>query len=854
MSFDLVLPTIRSGIYVTFRPLTPGAFWTAQITRARDAIRSGHSNGLHTLARTLFEAYKHGHDTGRLSEALAILRQLRPLAGCTAEDADTVGRLLDLGDVLLAEYRRVGDIELVNEMIHAFRRTRPSGATQARHALQLAAALLERCTYFGEEADLSAAKALLDKVPATNSDSPLATVVLAFYHITRWDALSQYDLPELQRLKDTLVHELQKHVPARRNPVVLALCFRICSILSYLHGPDVVNSIADVAREAADIDASSFPLSDVFAAWISLAFLYIWLARNTKAWAHMEVAKGLLERMSHLGKGCQNTLNDAMYSCLGLWLHINERIFKATDAVTLTRAISAFQSALGLLPSSHIRRRSALVGLTFILGAQWQNSGRRSCLDEIIRLADSNRDQIGNARFILNVTEAMLQRAEAGRLRAVSILTLLEHAIQLLQATLAVTPEATRYRGYLLKHLSWAYRLQSLYGVEVDKEERIRVAADIATSLNDDSKRRTIAKATLARVLLDIAMSSHDLEALNRSVSLIQQLPHSPGSEENGAVLNARGYAVRYQLLRDPRDLAMCKDTLEAALMIDDALIHRMRDVASCLTVAQYLQDTHFALSICRHIIGLLPRLAYVGQDIETRVQALQLAEGLACRAAGVALASSDICSAVELLEQSRGVVWSQALHLRVSSASVPSQHRQQFERITDRLDRAGSSGADTSERWSAAAEFEDIVAEIRHVDGYQRFLLPRLYPELKACAEHGFVVLVIPSDTVTNVITISSPESSLRHLQTPALNLPRLQTLTETLKRMSDRSRASAGSEQRKVKLVDVNGVPQTSRSKSEKEYAEVLGELWTKLVYPVITSLGIEVRQGVSPDYHCS
>jgi hypothetical protein len=833
---------MKTQSLLSVRVLPRDAFWQAQVARAREAMRSGHAGSRYALARTLFAAYQNGYDTDGLLEALTILRDLYPTQH-TAEDMDVHGGLV-LADVLLAEYHRTDSTRFIDEMIHVLESTATIGPRQTRRTLQLARALLERCTYFGTEVDLHEAKTLLDSVTVAGNRYLQSTTTLALYHITRWDMLSQYDLPELQRLRDALVEQLSHEAPGRRTPDTLAMFFRLCFVIYYLREAEATENATTIAQETLDHDTSRFSPSDAFAVTSALTLFYVILGRKNDIWTHMETAQDLIERMSLSGGGRNAGDGAKMHFCRGQWLIARAQAFGATDVDTFKQAAVELRSALRLLPEFHIRRQSCLSGLTYMLSKEWQHSGRRSSLDEIIELAHSYPDQMKNARFVINVTGSMLLRAEAGRLRASSVVALLERSVQLLKAALGFTPEGNSFRTFLLNQLSWAYQQGASNGVSIDKDEHLRMArATFAASLGDDFAGG--AKVTLVRVLLDIAVSSRNLEALDESLCLLAQPPYDKGREQEEVVLKARCHAIRYQLLGGPRDLEMSKASLKAALTMNEKPMYQLRNAISCLDVAQSLQDTGSALEMCQFIMGLLPRLAYVGRDIETRIQALQLAEGLASRAAGVALASGDMRCAVELLEQSRGVVWSQALHLRASSTSVPAQHREQFEKITERLSKADAFPADTAQRWKNASDFDVIVDQIRTIDGYQRFLLPRTYPEYQACAERGFVALVVPSESTSDVIIIKSPDSAPCHLQLPALRLPRLQRLAATLKHLSDRSRDAADPGQRKIKMVDLAERP--ARTRSEKAYVELLGELWTNLVRPVISNLGIEVRESV-------
>jgi len=73
------------------------------------------------------------------------------------------------------------------------------------------------------------------------------------------------------------------------------------------------------------------------------------------------------------------------------------------------------------------------------------------------------------------------------------------------------------------------------------------------------------------------------------------------------------------------------------------------------------------ALDAYEAAINLVPRLAMLGLDLQSRHQALTSgsSNGLACDAAACAVQSRQYGKAVELLEAGRGIFWSQALQLR---------------------------------------------------------------------------------------------------------------------------------------------------------------------------------------------
>jgi hypothetical protein len=305
---------------------------------------------------------------------------------------------------------------------------------------------------------------------------------------------------------------------------------------------------------------------------------------------------------------------------------------------------------------------------------------------------------------------------------------------------------------------------------------------------------------------------------------------------------------IRYKLLGANEDLeaaeamfqTLCSNTIGdlAGFMNMDRLGH----VLAWADAAHYAEQDATEMRAYQHVVGMLSQLACLGlgEDISTRVEALQLVEGIACRAAVIYLTCGDIHGAIELLEQSRGVVWTQTLRLKTPFSSVPPEYADEFTLITGALKQTSNDTSDTAiKRRDSAIELDSLLERIRQVEGYERFLLPRLYTELATCTSHGFVVLVIPSDAVTDVLIMRSSQATPTHLRLPSIQLHRLQDWTAELKRSCDQSRDAVSGERMGMKLSTSSVLP-----RRDEAYMKLLRELWLEIVRPVLASLGIEVR----------
>ena len=253
------------------------------------------------------------------------------------------------------------------------------------------------------------------------------------------------------------------------------------------------------------------------------------------------------------------------------------------------------------------------------------------------------------------------------------------------------------------------------------------------------------------------------------------------------------------------------------------------------------------------HAVGvsLLPVVAWHGLDRRTRQEQITLWAGLAADAAACAVMDGCPDRAVELLEQGRSVLWAQALNLRSDLTRLAAKDRKLAERldgIRKVLDgpvpaealslqepAAGSTGAtrrarqmeDAVElRRRKAREWDEVLAEVRLMDGFERFLAATPYPELATAAVDGPVVIVNASHHGCHALIVEADSELPRVIDLPHLSLDaavnRAVAMVEALAGTGDPHRA----------------FPQ--RERSRRTVLDVLDWLWNVAAEPVLSALG--------------
>jgi hypothetical protein len=826
-------------------------FWSAQIAKTRGAARPGHVASLHVLACTLLTGYRCGLGPECLSESLGLLRDLH------GRGLGLARWTLDFGEALFAEHERTGAIEPIEEMVRVHEEAPVAGTLGSDIRCQLAKALIARGSFTGEDADLSRAKLILDAIgPLIEAgSSPHFAMVLAMQHVAFTRAYKEWSFEDMRSLADALQGHFQctDRRTQRCRMDLQAAYLAICAIVCH----DTSSEDSGQYVQIADAALLSLPHQS-FAVTIALSEFCMWFETfNPGERRYIQQFKKLVERLFRVAKGNSIHMSEVHYT-LGCWMSLSRSWAPNNHTNSLEIAATHHHQALALCPPDHINRYRYLVGLSFSLSYLYVSNGTRSPLNEVIALFDRYADVARRVpAFAMNVSDAMCSRAKSGRLRMESKQALGQRAVQVLQDAITGTSPSSGYHAWLLSSLSDAYLLQSSWGCSVNGTEHLPIARRaVAAAVGGPARGLSEMELGLAQVLINNARQTHDAALLHEAIALLELLSKRSLVRDvydltgRIAVRHATAYMIRYRLLGISEDLQTAEETFQSFSSGWGDILNttRLGLVLDWADAAHYAKQDATEMRAYQLMVGLLSQLACLGEEVATRVEALQLAEGLACRAATIFLTCGDIYGAIELLEQSRGVVWTQTLRLKTSLSAVPPGYADDFVRITGALKQASNGTSDAAiKRRDSATELDSLLERIRQVEGYEQFLLPRVYQELRSCTSHGFVVLVIPSDTCTDILIMKSEEVTPTHLRLPSIQVQRLQDWTAELKRSCDQSRASVSRDSERIGYKVTEPLP----PRREQAHLKVLRELWSEIVQPVLASLGVEVR--AEADFSC-
>jgi tetratricopeptide (TPR) repeat protein len=433
----------------------------------------------------------------------------------------------------------------------------------------------------------------------------------------------------------------------------------------------------------------------------------------------------------------------------------------------------------------------------------------------------------------------------------------LEEAVTLLDKFADSLPLDHRYRAQVVQVLSYALNSRAKHrknAIDVDRAIHLLESIDInfLDSAFGSEYLRTLGTSYLARYRLEKIDADAD-RARTIMTHLLERL--------------AIGRRDRFQCLVDLAELYLESGTsfgdISIALgYLAQGIDDNHRDVRSrisgALRLLQSVEAHHSntahseqrtglqLLDLYTSVIGLLPRLVYFSLNLPSRLEPLAASQDLASIAASHALRLRQPERAVEILEQGRAIFWMHSLQLRSPFDDVPGELRQQLITLARQLERSNDifHGQDESQlvekalarRRQQSDEFQALVHQVRStLPGMERFMLPDEYSTLAKAADQGPAVILVSNTVASNAIIIR-PEGAVVDLSLPSVT-------DSWLLRTADVWRSAmmeARSHSSRLHLVKQK---KPSKASCGNALGQVLADLWTKVVWPVIDTLGLQV-----------
>ncbi|KAJ6484105.1 CHAT domain-containing protein [Mycena sanguinolenta] len=528
---------------------------------------------------------------------------------------------------------------------------------------------------------------------------------------------------------------------------------------------------------------------------------------------------------------------------------LRTRFQRLGDLGDLNRSISITVDAVHLTPDGHPGKAYRLNNLGGSLLNRFQQIGDLDDLnwavavkEDAVRLTPDGHSH--KPMWLVNLGAALVVRFKRCR-----NLDDLNKSISANENALHLTPHGHPHKPLRLHTLgtSLQKRFEQLGDLH-DLNRSVLIQEEAVSLTPDDHFRRLDLLFNLGSILFIRYQQLGDLDDINRSVEsgeeALRLTPDGHTYKSLGLSNLGKSLHARFVHLGDRGDLqhAILVYTSAARSTTGSSDI-RFTAAANWAELAKAAQ--HPSVMDAYHVaLGLLPELAWLGLSIGDRHYQLLGAGKVVRDAAAAAISSGQAELAVEWLEQGRSIIWGQILNLRSPVDMLSAQHpglAKQLLSLSALLEGSGSrmhrsenmdSGPGSlqlieNQAHQSAHHRQELLKQIRGLEGFSQFLLPRTISELSQAAQRGPVaILNVSNSRCDALILIPGLDDEVMHIPLTDFTLEDAGSLAQGLGQLVHRGRLQGLRE---------------GQIDPEDALEQHLSKLWLGLVKPVLEGLAI-------------
>ncbi|KAJ7612188.1 CHAT domain-containing protein [Roridomyces roridus] len=384
----------------------------------------------------------------------------------------------------------------------------------------------------------------------------------------------------------------------------------------------------------------------------------------------------------------------------------------------------------------------------------------------------------------------------------------LQRSVSVHEDALCLTPESHPDRASLLSNLgnSLIRQFEQLGSIE-DLERSVSVHKDAVRLTPEGHPGQASMLANLGASLMTQFAQSHDYSALRYASTIYSSAACSVTGPPNVRFQSASHWAL------------------------------------SCITLGESPMKAY------QVALDLLPELAWLGLPIPDRHHHLRSTSAIVRDAAVSALAADQPEKAVEWLEQGRSIIWGQMLNLRTPIDALMERDPRcahELLSLSSQLERLGNTQAPSShtpqsspqsiaaQAYHAAQRRQKLIQEIRQLEGFERFLMPKTISELSSAAQGGPVVIINVTNTRGDaLVLLHGSDNKVIHIPLQHLNQDPNAPVG-----LSVSFRELVG---RNIRLL----AKKEGQKTTENELKDILSTLWIGIVKPVLDGLAFSISQ---------
>ena len=516
---------------------------------------------------------------------------------------------------------------------------------------------------------------------------------------------------------------------------------------------------------------------------------------------------------------------------IALYLHI--RFDQLGTLSDLDEALALERNALELCPQGDPDRARLLSNLASSLHSRFKQLGTLSDLDEALAHAHNGLELCPQGHPDRVHSLGHLACYLYSRFRQLGTLSDLDESLALARNVLELCPQGHLARALSLSNLASALhsRFEQL-GTLSDLEEALSLERHALELRRQGHPRRAHSLSILASFLysrfkrLGTLSDLEEALALERSALELRPQGHPERAQSLYKIASCLFARFKHSNMHDTSDLqdsfnlySQLSDIPQTVSFVDLEYAKRWIQAAEecehTTTVLAYQTFLRFSVQHLATLPSLPQHLALLKQRLtSTAVDAFS-----AC------LRYGDPSNAVELLEQGRGVFWSQLTRLRsplddlIASDDTGKKLADKFTQsaflLRGVLDSPPNAGSQHDRAFRLNIQLQDIITEIRKLPGLSRFLLPPLFSDLQIAASGGPVIIVNASQYSCDALIVLVDRDPI-HVALP-ITKPRVSELALERRSLTMRAR-----------FDDMR-----------KEFLMFLRELWDEVVFPIVTTL---------------
>ncbi|THU81887.1 hypothetical protein K435DRAFT_808714 [Dendrothele bispora CBS 962.96] len=427
------------------------------------------------------------------------------------------------------------------------------------------------------------------------------------------------------------------------------------------------------------------------------------------------------------------------------------------------------------------------------------------------------------------------------------------NAILVQQQAVDLTPDGHADKATLLSNLGNAFqsRFQRL-GELGDIENAILVDQQVVDLTPDGHADKTQRLNNLGSTLFLRFERLGELRDIENAILVKKQAVYltPDGHADKAALLNNLGNAFqsRFERLGEPEDIMKATAAYQQATRNTSSTPSTRYDAASRWAIlCSKHQSPSSALDAYNVVLEIIPQVDWLGQTAHCRYEQLPQIGRTINAAVAIAISAGNLPRAVEWFEEGRRLVWKQILQLRTPLDELRQHHPElanELSRVSLALENAGTSGFDdigseakqksveARNRHSSAVRYEELLAQVRELDGFGSFLRPKEFSELVSAASEGPVVVVNVAELRCDALVLCTsgeivhvPLPTFSYRQAEALHLKLLSSLRA--KRVWDNRNGD-----RAIHLAGKD---------NQDHFISVLADLWSHVVQPIVSEIEV-------------